>query len=71
MSRLVRLVADVAAPGGCVVDHDRTLPGRGAHIHPRVECIDQAAARRALPRALRVGPGAGVDITQVRAQLLG
>ena len=69
MSRLVRLV--VGPTGGCVVDFDRILPGRGAHIHPRAECIDQAEARRALARALRVGSGAGVDMTQVRAQLLG
>lgn len=68
VSRLIRLVADPT--GGCVVDYDRSLPGRGAHIHPRAECIDQAVARRALARALRVGPGAGIDMTQVRAQLL-
>ncbi len=69
-STLVRIVADLASPGGCVVDHDRTRPGRGAHIHPRPECIEQAATRRALARALRVPAGAGVDITQVRAEIL-
>ena len=70
-STLVRLVADGDAPGGCAVDHERTRPGRGAHIHPRAECIDQAARRRALPRALRSPAGAGIDITQVRAEILG
>ena len=71
MSRLVRLVADATAPGGCVVDPDRTRPGRGAHIHPRDECIEAAVKRRALPRALRSRVGASIDITQVRAQILG
>jgi predicted RNA-binding protein YlxR (DUF448 family) len=69
VSRLVRLVVD--AHGRCVVDTERTLPGRGAHIHPRVECIDQAAARRALPRALGSRGGARLDISQVRAEVLG
>lgn len=70
VSRLVRLVADAAAPGGCVVDQERIRPGRGAHIHPRAECIEQAARRRALARALRSPAGAQIDITQVRAQIL-
>lgn len=68
VSRLVRLVLD--AHGRCALDHERIMPGRGAHIHPRAQCIDQAAARRALPRALRSQGGADLDITQVRAELL-
>ncbi|MDA2988876.1 MAG: YlxR family protein [Actinomycetota bacterium] len=70
-SNLVRLVADADARGGCVVDHERIRPGRGAHIHPRAECIEQAAKRRALPRALRTPSGVGLDILQVRAEILG
>ena len=36
-------------------------PGRGAHLHPRYECLDLAERRRAFPRALRVaGP---LDLT--------
>ena len=68
VSELVRLVADPTE--GCVVDPDRSKPGRGANIHPRAECIELAARRRALPRALRSRGGAGPDITQVRAQIL-
>ncbi|HBF26900.1 MAG: DNA-binding protein [Microbacterium sp.] len=70
-SSLVRLVADASAPGGCRVDRGRNQPGRGAHIHPREECVDEAAKRRALPRALRALPGSSVDISQVRAEILG
>ena len=70
-SALVRLVADEGAPGGCRVDPGRNQPGRGAHIHPREECVDEAAKRRALPRALRALPGSSVDISQVRAEILG
>ncbi|HEY7822135.1 MAG TPA: YlxR family protein [Acidimicrobiia bacterium] len=65
-SALVRIVADPSAPGGCVVDADRTRPGRGAHIHPRAECVEKARRTRALARALRIS-AAGVDIEQVRS----
>lgn len=70
VSLLVRLVADPGAPGGIRVDRPRNSPGRGAHIHPRETCIEQAVRRRALPRALRVPAGAGIDIEQVRAGIL-
>ncbi len=53
------------------MDRGRNQPGRGAHIHPREECVDEAAKRRALPRALRALPGSSVDISQVRAEILG
>ena len=70
ISDLVRLVADASAPGGCAVDQQRTRPGRGAHIHARVECVEAAKQRRALPRALR-SAGHGIDIDQVRSDILG
>ncbi|MBR24417.1 MAG: DNA-binding protein [Rubrivirga sp.] len=70
-SSLVRLVADDGAPGGCRVDSGRNQPGRGAHIHPREECIEEATKRRALPRALRALPGSSVDISKVHAEILG
>jgi Predicted nucleic-acid-binding protein implicated in transcription termination len=69
ISALVRIVADASAPGGCAVDANRDRPGRGAHIHPRAECVEQAQRRRALARALRVSAG-GVDIEQVRSPIL-
>ncbi|WP_267127722.1 YlxR family protein [Demequina phytophila] len=40
--------------GRAVVDERRSLPGRGAWLHPGPECLAQALRRRALPRALRV-----------------
>jgi len=50
------LVRIVTQGDSYVVDRGRGLPGRGAHIHPRPECLDRAEQRRALARALRV-PG--------------
>ena len=35
-----------------VPDVDHVLPGRGAHLHPDVRCLDQAKRRRAFGRAL-------------------
>lgn len=53
-SDLVRLVI---ADESLVIDRDSTLPGRGAYLHPRPDCVDSALRRRVLPRALRwAGP---------------
>ena len=60
--RLVLAPATTASPspeGGpaVVVDERKALPGRGAWLHPDRACLDLAARRRAVPRALRVaGP---------------
>jgi predicted RNA-binding protein YlxR (DUF448 family) len=48
---LVRLV--VAPDGQVVVDLDRRLPGRGAHVCPRSLCVEQAIGKNALERAFR------------------
>ena len=48
---LVRLVA---IDGSLVIDRESTLPGRGAYVHSRSDCVDSALRRRAFPRALRV-----------------
>jgi uncharacterized protein len=53
-SSLLRLVAagDVIQP-----DPQARLPGRGAYLHPSLECLDLARRRRTFPRALRTaGP---------------
>lgn len=52
-SSLLRLVAmgDQVIP-----DPQARLPGRGAYLHPSLECFELARRRRAFPRALRV-PG--------------
>jgi predicted RNA-binding protein YlxR (DUF448 family) len=54
-----------------VLDHDRTMPGRGAWLHPDLECLELARRRSAVARSLRLaGP---VDLTgmveQVKALL--
>ena len=65
-SELLRVV--VAADGDQVVlvpDLRHRAPGRGAHLHPRYECLNLAERRRAFPRALRVaGP---LDLTALHA----
>ena len=61
------LLRVVACDGLAVPDDAHREPGRGAHLHRSVDCLDQAERRRALPRALRVeGP---LDLTRVRALL--
>ena len=50
------LLRVVARDGAVVPDDGRRQPGRGAHLHPTVDCLDLAERRRAFPRALRV-PG--------------
>jgi predicted RNA-binding protein YlxR (DUF448 family) len=61
------LLRVVARDGVAVPDDAHREPGRGAHLHRSVDCLDQAERRSALPRALRVeGP---LDLTRVRALL--
>ncbi|WP_210438202.1 YlxR family protein [Nocardioides xinjiangensis] len=56
-SELLRVVAGSDAEGrpALVPDPDRRAPGRGAHVHPTLECWQLAVRRRAFPRALRSG----------------
>ena len=50
-----------------VVDVRRSLPGRGAWLHPDPRCLELAERRRAFPRALRLtGP---VDLRAVTGYL--
>jgi hypothetical protein len=46
-------------------DLHKRLPGRGAHLHPDLTCLDLAERRRAFPRALRT-PGP-LNASRVRA----
>ena len=50
----------VCVDGHAIVDIRRSMPGRGAWLHPDPDCLAQALRRRALPRALRV---AELDVT--------
>ncbi len=63
------LLRVVARDGAVVPDPAHRLPGRGAHVHPVVDCLDLAERRRAFPRALRVPPPLTTDL--VRQQLAG
>jgi predicted RNA-binding protein YlxR (DUF448 family) len=44
----------VACDGEAVVDQSATLPGRGAWVHPTLECVNKSISRKAFGRALRV-----------------
>ena len=57
----------VAVEGAVVPDPARRLPGRGAHLHRDLACLDLAERRKAFPRALRV-PGP-LDAAAVRGML--
>ncbi|WP_181784077.1 YlxR family protein [Pseudonocardia pini] len=61
------LLRVVAVDGASVPDPRGRLPGRGAWLHPRPECLDRAERRSAFPRALRV-PGP-LDLGKVRSYL--
>jgi predicted RNA-binding protein YlxR (DUF448 family) len=54
-SELLRVIAGTDSDGrpAVVPDPARTAPGRGAHVHPTLECYALAERRRAFTRALR------------------
>jgi uncharacterized protein len=63
----VRLIRIVLRDGGVAVDVRQREAGRGAYLHPRPECLEQALKRRSLGRALRSeidGQQAAVTIRQ-------
>lgn len=67
-SQLLRVVARDSGDGlVLVLDVRRRLPGRGAWLHARIECLDQAVRRKAFGRALRVG--AAMDPGDLAAQI--
>jgi predicted RNA-binding protein YlxR (DUF448 family) len=47
------VAAEVDGIWAVVPDPRHRLPGRGAHLHPVLACLDLAERRRAFPRALR------------------
>jgi predicted RNA-binding protein YlxR (DUF448 family) len=50
-----------------VLDRDRTMPGRGAWLHPDLACLELARRRSAVTRSLRLtGP---VDLTGMVEQV--
>jgi len=48
------LLRVVAVDGEVVADPAARRPGRGAYVHPSLDCLERARRRRAFPRALRV-----------------
>ncbi|SDU37078.1 hypothetical protein SAMN04488548_134763 [Gordonia westfalica] len=69
ITELVRVVArqrdDITT---IVIDPAKTMPGRGAWLHARAECISAATRRRAFAAALRT-PGLTVDPDDLAEQL--
>ncbi len=60
---LLRVVAVARESGwSATPDPRRMQPGRGAHLHPDLDCLDLALRRRAFPRALRVREGLATDL---------
>jgi len=55
---LLRVVAHGTGTGLALTpDPLGVAPGRGAHLHPTLECLELALRRRAFSRALRVADG--------------
>ena len=73
-AELLRVVAEVReGEVHLVPDVKRRASGRGAHLHPSVQCLEQAVRRRAFTRALRVSGGSLVttaleELVRQRAQ---
>lgn len=67
---LVRIVAiQGTAPVVVTPDLRRTMPGRGAHLHPDTRCLELARRRKAFGRALRVE--GSLDLDRVTALVAG
>jgi predicted RNA-binding protein YlxR (DUF448 family) len=63
------LLRVVAVDGEVVADPAARRPGRGAYLHPSVDCLERARRRRAIPRALRVtGPLADGGLVRYLAE---
>jgi uncharacterized protein len=63
-----RLLRVVAGEGEVLPDPRRRLPGRGAYLHQRSECLALAERKRAFPRALRLPGPFAVDAVRARLE---
>ncbi|WP_411698323.1 YlxR family protein [Conyzicola sp.] len=59
------LLRVVARDGVVVADPSATLPGRGAWVHPTVQCVETSMKRKAFGRAFR--SSVTVDTVQLLA----
>ena len=65
---LLRVVAVVFENRWIAIpDQQQRLPGRGAYLHPRHQCLHQAESRRAFNRAFRLGDA--IDLQQLRTEV--
>ena len=55
------LLRVVARNGEVIADQSAVLPGRGAWVHPTIECVTTATTRKAFGRAFRSGGAMDVD----------
>ncbi|WP_280637406.1 YlxR family protein [Nocardioides sp. W7] len=69
---LLRVTVGSDADGRPAVSPDPhgTAPGRGAHVHPTIECYDLAVRRKAFARALRFTAGGAGLTTEPLGELL-
>jgi hypothetical protein len=67
------LIRVIAQNNRLVIDHQKSLPGRGAWLHPGSNCFELAATRRAFARALRTEQAldlAGLNFTTEQAETM-
>jgi len=57
----VAVSADDTGSPVLVVDERRSMPGRGAWLHPDITCFELAERRRAFGRSLRMQGAPGTD----------
>lgn len=75
-SELLRVTVQLGAEGlaAAVPDLTGSAPGRGAHLHPTVRCLELATRKRAFARALRYDAGSAggsLDLTELVEHLNG
>ena len=70
---LLRVVAVSNGNGdfAAIVDTARSLPGRGAWLHPTTQCAQQAIRRRAFTKALRIAGSPDTSAVVEYVELLG
>ena len=65
-SELTRIVV---SEGRLLVDPEAVRPGRGAWLHPQLECVKNALERRSFRRALRIRDADDAEVRKYAEQL--